>query len=421
MNSLADNILADREKRRHFVSQVITVGKTVVVLKANIPGPEKNIQEVKVMLNLVRATLPFTDIEAIHFLNGADGEAIVYVLNDSDTSKIKRQTMQIEEETSLGRLIDLDVYGINQAASQSRHDLRKCFICEQPAFVCSRNHTHSLTELLGFVRKTVRLHLMTICQTTIGNAIDDELKLSPKFGLVTPFDSGSHCDMNYQLMIKAKEAIIQPLTAMFFTGYDANGYDKLFTRVRQIGYEAEQMMMRATNNVNAYKGLIFSLGLAITAAGYAIGHNLSFSSIFDSVRIMTEKIMDEFSSENGSFGLEAWKRYGFGGARQEAFLGLPSVQMALPILTDFSSKNLMMTLIAIINKCEDTVLLKRCGSLENYHIAKRKIASIYEYDELVIDNITEWCKQRKISFGGAADLLVVTCFLKRLQNIYIFA
>ena len=31
-----------------------------------------------------------------------------------------------------------------------------------------------------------------------------ELDLHPKFGLVTPISNGSHKDMNYKLMIKAR-------------------------------------------------------------------------------------------------------------------------------------------------------------------------------------------------------------------------
>ncbi|MDD3127312.1 MAG: triphosphoribosyl-dephospho-CoA synthase [Candidatus Izemoplasmatales bacterium] len=416
----ADNILYDREQRMQYITRLQTVGKTVVVLKANIPGQDKRIKEANVLLGLISAVLPFTEIASVHRLDGTDGPCVIYVLNDPDAKKIKQQSMQIEDETPLGRFIDLDVYGFDRSAN-NRKDLRKCYLCNQPAFVCSRNHTHSVAELLQFIRNSVRQQIKILCQSIISDAIDDELKLNPKFGLVTPIDAGSHPDMDFHLMIKAKAAIINPLTLMFLEGYDATDYTDLFLRVRKIGYDAEETMMKATNNINAYKGLIFSLGLVVTACGYVIGHALSFSTIFDSVRIMTANIMDELTMEKGSFGLEAWKRYGFGGARQEAFLGFPTVQKALPQLKDFSQESLTMVLIKIISNCEDTVLLKRCGSLENYHIAKRKLASITRYDEQTICEVTDWCITRKISFGGSADLLVVTCFLKRIQKVYRFA
>lgn len=49
---------------------------------------------------------------------------------------VKNELISIEENTKLGRFIDLDVYdGIK---TLTRGFMRKCYICENPAFICIR-------------------------------------------------------------------------------------------------------------------------------------------------------------------------------------------------------------------------------------------------------------------------------------------
>jgi triphosphoribosyl-dephospho-CoA synthetase len=65
----------------------------------------------------------------------------------------------------------------------------------------------------------------------------------------------------------------------------------------------------------------------------------------------------------------------------------------------------------IIRSTDDTVLLKRAGSLEEYRRIKALISNITTYDEQVIREVTEECIRGHISCGGAADILITAIFL----------
>ena len=95
---------------------------------------------------------------------------------------------------------------------------------------------------------------------------------------------------------------------------------------------------------------------------------------------------------------------------------LPSVRKALETLNDFSRETLLMTLIGLIRDVEDTVLLKRAESLDRYLYYRKLIGSITNFDEERIKEITRECIENNLSFGGSADLLIVTIFLKKVEG-----
>ena len=102
--------------------------------------------------------------------------------------------------------------------------------------------------------------------------------------------------------------------------------------------------------------------------------------------------------------------------------GLPSVMRALKVLEQYSTYSdeaLMMTLITLVRECDDSVLLKRAGSLEKYSYFKNMISGINEYDIERINKITDEAIRENISIGGAADLLIVTIFLHMIKERYI--
>lgn len=419
MTTSFNNILEDREKRAAFIQAFVAPGKTVVTLHANIPGPLKDTKEAYVLLGLIEPALELENATYVHLYEGDDGPCRIFVLNDPDDIKIKAKMVLIEEEHPLGRYVDLDVFGEN-GPSLHRKEPRKCYLCGKPAFVCGRAKTHSAEELLAHITEKIVFFLRDEFSALLDAAILDELDLDPKFGLVTPTSRGSHPDMDYELMIDAKNAIRSHFETMFFIGYFGSDPDRIFAKIRQIGIYAEQSMLSATHGVNAYKGLIFSLGLVSAATGYAIANHLPYASIFQTVRYMGRDLLTELAAEKGTFGLEAYQSYGFGGARKEAFDGFPSVRKVLSILEPITNENLTLALVALINNSEDTVLLKRAGSIERYQEIKEKISLIDHFDPELVAEITRWCIEKNASFGGSADLLVVASFLKRIPYLYHF-
>ena len=91
-----------------------------------------------------------------------------------------------------------------------------------------------------------------------------EVSLYPKPGLVSPVDSGSHKDMNYQMFL----ASINSLREYFVQVSKAGISGEPFHALQKFGIKAEECMMDATHGVNTHRGAIFNLGLLCAAAGY---------------------------------------------------------------------------------------------------------------------------------------------------------
>lgn len=105
----------------------------------------------------------------------------------------------------LGRLVDLDLYIGSVMVSRSDFEigLRGCMICEHSAIDCMRNKRHSIDEILNHIDSRILYYLNLSIGPIIKSAMYNELNLDHKFGLVTPTSSGSHTDMNYDIMLKS--------------------------------------------------------------------------------------------------------------------------------------------------------------------------------------------------------------------------
>ncbi len=138
-------------------------------------------------------------------------------------------------------------------------------------------------------------------ENAIREALMGEVKTSPKPGLVDQIDCGAHADMDIHTFEKSTEAIAPYLADMFMAGFtpetetaeerleieeleaeDAPKKDAtdevgtknveteeecLFRRIRRIGVEAEKAMFAATEGVNTHKGMLFTMGIVLAAAG----------------------------------------------------------------------------------------------------------------------------------------------------------
>ena len=149
-------ILADRDQRVQTQQQLMTTFSkdTVLVLKLNIPGAIKFNQAINQLFNValryVEETLAQHHLMPHHELiwRQAAGATAFLVVAELP-QELKNLAIFIEDQWSLGRILDLDVMA-NQR-TWSRHDLglapRQCMICERPAKVCARSRNHSVQEL----------------------------------------------------------------------------------------------------------------------------------------------------------------------------------------------------------------------------------------------------------------------------------
>jgi len=408
----SDLILIDREKRILEINKYID-NYHVVTLKANIPGPNKNINEAFILLDIFNEKiLDFKPLKSF-FIDGSDGRTYIYLF-PKDTY-LKEEMIKLEE-TKLGRFVDIDCFYKSNISIQ-RNIPRRCYICDNDARICNRLKKHSIKELLTFIKESIKSYFVDLICESYDFAIKKELDLDPKFGLVTRLTNGSHKDMNYDLMIKSSEAIKRYFIMMFEYTYKNKTIFECYKKSKELGILAEKEMFKTTNGINTYKGLIFSLGLIITAFGYIINNYNIKENIFDLIKFMASPLKNELGLKNTN-GDIAYKEHNLGGARFEAINGYKTIYDYLIKNDNIYDSDIDITnaLAYFIYNIDDTVLYKRAKTYEKYLYIKN-IFKDYKYDLEYNKKITLEFINDNISFGGAADMLVSTIFIKRIDDI----
>ena len=414
------NMLLAREERREKISQLLKEYSVIVSLKTNVPGKNKNLIECKRVLHVIDKHL--IDILPFHRatkIQSDDGNYKLYLLNHVDEIEIKKLTIQLEETHPLGRYIDIDVY--TPSGTISRRDLgfqgRNCMICDNDAFICMGKNAHTVDEILNQLRESTKAYFEKTLTDALMFAFKNELDLHPKFGLVTPYSTGSHSDMNYELMNESYQVIIPYLVKMYEIGFVTKDVDAGFKKIRELGLEAEKAMMTQSQGVNTYKGAIFLVGILVYSIGY---YHQTFEVDFrETIKFFSRDILKELKDDPNTFGIEAYQKYNVYTIRHEVYYGLPSVIKAYYFLMKFPNLNdkaLTMTLIDIISNKNDTVGLKRARSFPMYFDMANKIEKITTYDLEKIEAVTQECIDNNISFGGSADVLIATLLVYDLKK-----
>jgi len=200
---------------------------------------------------------------------------------------------------------------------------------------------------------------------------------------------------------------------MFSVGWNSK-LDEVFPKIRVLGLQAEQAMYKATNNINSYKGLIFNLGILVSAYGYIFVNHHDLENIYDVVQSMSKNILKDFNKSNSTFGHYAYEQYNILGARGEVHKGIPNVKKALGYLKDFSQSSRINTLMYLISVTDDTVLLKRSKDIDQYKEIKKMFKEKVNSSTEEIIELDKYCIKNNLSFGGSADLLILTIFLKKI-------
>ncbi|XUY29109.1 triphosphoribosyl-dephospho-CoA synthase MdcB [Agrobacterium sp. rho-8.1] len=256
-------------------------------------------------------------------------------------------------------------------------------------------------------------------------ALYTELALYPKPGLVSPIDNGAHDDMTMTTFMRS----LFSLRCYFPQIALAGGATSEFPELRKLGLGAEHRMMVATRGVNTHRGAIFNLGLLSAAAGYHVSNHLRIdaNAVCMTVANLWGKdiLIDEPVDSHGS---RALARHGGGGARQQAASGYAVLRdVALPAFQDALVKGAtrnsaaLQTFFAIMAVLNDTNILHRAGrdGLDYAQGQSRAFLSsggVFAPDHLAraTDLHRTFCT-RRISPGGAADLLSCTLFLHDLE------
>ena len=409
-NELLKDLLKIRENKRSFIEKNIN-NYQIITLRANIPGSDKNILISYILINLFDHLITKSYKYEKKYINKSLDGVIIYYFFNKELPSLKEEMMKLENNHPLGRFMDIDVY-YQSVTSLSRNALRKCYLCDNPAFVCGKNKTHNINDLVEYINKETINYFKNIFENIFDQAMTTELNLENKFGLVTPSNSGSHKDMDYQLMKNAKDAIKKEFIRFFEAGIFIKDNNELFLTLRTIGKEIENIMYQKTLGVNAYKGLIFAGGfISASIARYLLDVEKNYS-VSDYCKKLSEHILDELKEDSDTFGKVAFQKYGFLGARGQAWNGYINVLNVIKKYP-YMDSNKLDILIEFIKTTDDTILLKRCGSIEKYQKVKEMFIS-NQYD---IKYLNEYCIKNNLSFGGAADLLIIYEVLNRFNQV----
>ena len=250
-------------------------------------------------------------------------------------------------------------------------------------------------------------------------ALEREVLLTPKPGLVDAANSGAHKDMDKGTFLRSAAALEPWFQVMAERGKALPNEDpqRLLADLRPIGIKAEADMYAATDGVNTHKGALFSLGLLCAAAGrlQAQGSPLTADTLCALCARMTAGITQREMQAADTHGLAVHAQYGAKGVRGEAEAGFESVRaLALPYLKQENGPYL--ALLNLIAHVRDTNVLHRAGE-EGLRWLQRRAEEVFaDFSIPALEQFDRECIQRNISPGGCADLLAIAFFIQSVIN-----
>ena len=432
-------ILAARERRVQKQQELLAqYQKPLLCFTMNIPGPVKQDRDISTAFAvgcwLLQDRLAGCPVLHKEFHRENTGNTAFYVV-DMPAKQLKQLAIEIEDTDPIGRLFDMDVIdtdGSKLTREQLGFARRKCLLCDNDAAICARSRAHDLDQLqdrTGFLLYLAGCQWMTeYVAVRAFLALNKEFTTTPKPGLVDKNNRGAHSDMGIKHFFASANAL-RPYFARFaeagWLTRDA-APEETFLRIRPIGMEAEEAMLKATHGVNTHKGAIFSIGLLCAAAGRLSPADWQPETLLAQCAAMTTGVTARdfagITLENAkTAGERIYAAYGITGVRGQAEAGFPAVQeVGLPILRQGLSKGLSfndagcITLLHLIAATDDTNLIHRSNRQTQLEIRKRIAAMLQDDPFPPMQTILELDKefiQKNLSPGGSADLLAVTYFL----------
>jgi triphosphoribosyl-dephospho-CoA synthase len=262
----------------------------------------------------------------------------------------------------------------------------------------------------------------------------DELALAPKPGLVSFVDAGSHDDMNSATFLRSLFALRH-----YFLRVTAQGAaSTAFAPLQALGIAAEARMLRATGGVNTHRGAIFTLGLLCAAAGatHAAGRACTATNLRAALlarwgeALARRATVPRDAKLDESHGARAAREHGLRSAADEAAQGLPTLfDHVLPALRaarragadDRGAK--LHALFTAMAEVDDTNLVHRgglAGLREAKSLARDFLAAgggLHADAAARAAHVHRHFVARRLSPGGAADLLAAACWVERAERL----
>ena len=257
-------------------------------------------------------------------------------------------------------------------------------------------------------------------------ALKAELNTTPKPGLVDTHDSGAHRDMDHALMMRSIRAMHPYFVRLATLGYDSPqmpAHDDIVS----IGLEAEKAMFKSTGGVNTYKGALFSMGLALTAATYIIGRGKVAMTTHgkeyvpgDLLSATITQFANGFPDTSGTHGSRA-KQLAQSGCSLKSALDnaregysqlfgewLPFYETRIKGDDSYVKHK---TLLRIMCDLDDTNIVYRTDYDTMLKVKTQARHLLEDFSEAGIDDLNRDFVSRNISPGGSADMLALVVFL----------
>lgn len=442
-----NDMLNVREQRAFFQQKLISAyNKPLLCFTMNIAGPIKNsalikrgfkigLADLKIQLKKIKANILFEEL-----WDKATGNEAFLVVN-IDALFLKKLTCDLENNSPLGRLYDMDVLVPSNNCIISKVDRtalnipeRRCLICNRPAKECSSRRIHSVDELTKKTYQIIEASLKESDSTMIAElaarSLLYEVAVTPKPGLVDRSNTGSHQDMNFYSFLNSSAALwpyFKQCADLGMKYTDKSDLNDLFNSLRQAGKLAENRMLYATDGINTHKGAIFTMGIVCAAIGATKPiQRCDAGTILKKCAEITKGLVKSdyagITLNNAlTSGQKFYIKYGITGVRGEVEAGLPSVlNYGLPTLERLLNMGLSeddagaIALMSIMAHMTDTNLIARSDrqtQLDCMNKAKKllngdNLPSIDDIFEMDYDFIL-----KNLSPGGSADLLAICWML----------
>ena len=257
-------------------------------------------------------------------------------------------------------------------------------------------------------------------------ALKAELNTTPKPGLVDTHDSGAHRDMDHALMMRSIRALHPYFVQLATLGYDSPQLPA-HNDIVSIGLEAEKAMFKSTGGVNTYKGALFSMGLALTAATYIIGRGKVAMTTHgkeyvpgDLLSAIIIQLANGFPDTRGTHGSQAKQTAQAGGSLKSALDNaregytqlfeewLPFYETRIKGDDSYVKHK---TLLRIMCDLDDTNIVYRTDYATMQQVKTQARHLLEDFSEAGIDDLNRDFVSRNISPGGSADMLALVVFL----------
>ena len=241
-------------------------GGTLLSFTMNIAGPVKDTPLVRLAFRAGLAALDRDLGAPVHRESVAapTGPEALLVYH-RPAGAVKDLCLRLEEQAPVGRLYDLDVLSPG-GEKLSRPQSRRCLICGGPVTVCSRSRAHGLAAIQAKTEDILRSFAAGHLAQLARQALEDEVCLTPKPGLVDRRNTGAHDDMDLPLF-RRSAAALEPYFCRFVSLGMAGASP---AELQALGREAEHAMLTATGGVNTHKGALYSFALLLSALGRSL-------------------------------------------------------------------------------------------------------------------------------------------------------